>query len=426
MQISHKSSGEVQSSVQGKGAKNVALIQSGTRNRISTTAWHQTASLLTSPDYMVRQAYEEALLTFFTSEVTPASIDKNDPLSDSLGSKLSVEATGFSHAFSAALYVLALSKVLYAPQTVKESPLEALSVIDRSNKDEGRSLQSTDPTACALPVDISAVVQILEVMYERIPIASLLGTVSALLAINKASPRLPSHRKEAVRTLLSRALTRIGTIWGVDSLKFDVSSEYLPTFPAPPGSKPMLFSDTSFVESSDSTAMNMNNVIDSLSGNAKIQKATGLDVKALKAWFGRDWTVQIAVDDSFVGASPFTMADEDVISPSRFNGIADRPMDAAMTTDTNGTVDVDDFRQALGTGTRRVPSSEVNGDVNGSNAATDAAERRSSRRASRKLSQNVKLNSNGGIHGLLDSLKVGVTTEEDPASLEQTKPPYVA
>jgi hypothetical protein len=430
MQVSHKSSGEVQGSVQGKGAKNVALIQSGARNRISTSAWHQTASLLASPDYMVRQAYEEALLTFFTSEVTPVTIDKTDPLSDSLGSKLSVEATGFSHAFSSALYVLVLSKVLYAPQTVKESPLEALSVIDRSNRDQGRTLESNDPTASALPVDVTAVIQILETMYERISIASLLGTVPALLAINNASNRLPAHRKEAVRTLLSRALTKIGTIWGVSSLKYSASSEYLPNFPAPPGSKPLLFADDDVVESSKSSAINMNGVIDSLSSNAKIQKATGLDAKALRAWFGRDWTVQIAVDDSFVGASPFTTGDDDIVTSSRFNGIADRAIDVAQIPEANGVVGVDDFRQALGTGQRRMPSIDANGEVNGySTAASDAAERRSSRRASRKESQGMNFSNSGGIGGLLDSLKVGVTsTEEEEVGLipQQTKPPYVA
>lgn len=440
MQTSHKSSGEVQKSVQGKGtssssSRNVAIIQSGTRNRISTSAWHQTTSLLASPDYMVRQAYAEALLTFFTSEVSPpSSIEKNDPLSDSLGSKLSVEATGFSHAFSAALYVLTLSKVLYAPNTVKDSPLEALPVIDRSNRDEGRSLQLDDPTFAALPIDFSAVIDVLEVMYERIPIASLLGTVPALLAINAASIKLPSHRKEAVRTLLSKAFTRIGSIWEVKQFNFQSSSEYLPSFPSQPGSKPLLFSDSFIAESSSSMAINTGSVIDALSSNAKVQKATGLDAKALKAWFGRDWSVQIAVDDSFIGASPFTMGEEDVTSPSRFSGIPDRvPKREASTSEFNngaatgtGEIGIDDFRQALGT--KRIPSTATsNGDINGIalQDTTTTADRRSSRRASRKISQTIKVNGNGSVGGLLDSMKVGVAEEEN-GTVKATSPPYVA
>lgn len=421
MKTSHKSSGEVQDSSESNQSK--GYFHAGTRNRISTSVFHQTASLLASPDYLIRQAYQETLLTFFNNEVSPTSIENNDPLSDSLGSKLSVEATGFTHSFSAALYVMALSKVLYAPSTVKESPLEALPIIDRSNKDQGRALQSGDATASALPVDYSAAIKILEAMYERIPIASLLGTVPALLSINAASTRLPSHRKEAVQSLLSRALSRIGSIWGVSQIKYTTSSEYLPDFPPPQGSQPLLFSDNATGETSSSTAINTSSVIDYLSGSSKVQAATGLDAKALRSWFGRDWNVQISVDDSFVGASPFTSGDEDGHSSSRFATINERTPRTDMGTmaeDGPDAVGVDDFRQALGT--RSYKSANVNGDAfNGSEPVGITAKR--SRRASRKISQSGQINGTG-IGGLFDSMKVGMTEEENNSKF--TTPPYVA
>lgn len=432
MQTSHQSSGEVQKGVEGKGSKNVALVQAGTRSRISTSAWHQTASLLASPDCLVRQAYEETLLTFFSSEVSPASINESDPMSDSLGSKLSVEATGFTHSFSAALYVLVLSKVLYAPGTVKDSPLEALSTVDRSNKDEGRGLQSNDPTTSALPVDFSAAIKIIEVMYERIPIASLLATVPALLAINADSIRLPSHRKEAVATLLSKALFRIGSIWSVSQFKFNASSEHLPAFPSSSGTNPILFSDDAFVESARSPALNTSSVIESLSSNAKVQSATGLDAKALRNWFGRDWSVQIAVDDSFVGASPFTMAEEEAgggnLPSSRFSSMPDRASrldssSAAGTMSSDVGVGVDDFRQALGSRSYGSKLVNGNGDMNG-NTSSEGAERRASRRASRKISQPIKINGSASVGGLLDSMNVGVA--EEGASVKPTLAPKVA
>jgi len=429
MQTSHKSSGEVHKGVEGKGTQNVSLVQAGTRNRISTSAWHQTVSLLASPDYLVRHAYDEALLTFFSSEISSNSFDDNNPMSDSLGSKLSVEATGFTHSFSAALYVLTISKVLYAPTSVKENPLEALPTIERSNKDEGRGLESNSLTETALPIDFSAAIKILDVMYERIPIASLLGTVPALLAINAASIRLPSHRKDAVQTLLSSALSRIGSIWGVTQFRFNGSSDHLPSFPSQEGVQPQTFSDTTFVESSRSPALNTSSVIDNLSNSAKVQSSTGLDAKVLKNWFGRDWSVQIAVDDSFVGASPFTMAEEEGITSSQFNTIPERSarMDTssisgtAASSDAAGGIGVDDFRQALGTRSYGTKSSNVNGEINGTLASD--AERRSSRRASRKISQPIKTNGNGTIGGLLDSMKVGV--EEEGGSAKPTLAPQV-
>lgn len=429
MQTSHKSSGEVHKGVEAKGPHSVTLVQAGTRSRISTSAWHQTPSLLASPDYLLRHAYEEALFTFFSSEVSPASTGESDPLSDSLGSKLSVEATGFTHSFSAALYVLVLSKILYAPTTVKDSPLEALTTIDRANNDEGRPMQSSEATAAALPIDFSGAIKIIEVMYERIPIASLLGTVPALLAINAGSTRLPSHRKEAVATLLSRALARIGTLWGISQFRFGASSDHLPEFPSQTESQPVLFSDRTFVESSKSPALDMSSVIDSLSNSGKVQSATGLDAKALKAWFGRDWSVQIAVDDSFVGASPFTMADEEAagVSSSRFSSFPERTarLDSASGAGTaSSDVGVDDFRQALGT---RSYGSKANGTLNGDangGAISESLEKKASRRVSRKISQPIKTNGVSSVGGLLDSMKVGVAEEE--ATAKPALPPNVA
>ncbi|UZJ51966.1 hypothetical protein CBS101457_001286 [Exobasidium rhododendri] len=428
MKTSHKSSEEGRKETKEAGAQTgeVHHSQAGTRNQISTSAWHQTASLLASPDYLVRQAYDEALFIFFSSEVGSTSVSGINPLSDSLESKLSVEATGFIHSLSAALYVLTISKVLYAPTSVKDSPLEALPVVARSNKDEGRRLEAGSVTESALPIDFAAAIKLLEVMFEQIPIASLLGLVPALLAINAASSSLPSVRKEAVQILLSTAFSRIGTIWGVAQLQFRVQTSSLPTFPAPSGQSPAIFSESTSAYMDKNTAINASAVVSSLSSSDKIQSVTGLDSKVLQNWFTRDWNVQIAVDDSFVGASPFVSSDEEGINKSnRLVPFSERSK--METSSLNGTtasydarsgVGVDDFRQALGTRSYGSRASNINGDMDGANS-TDT-DKRASRRASRKISQPIKLNgtgNNGSVGGLLDSMKVGVAEENGGVKL---------
>lgn len=421
MDTAQRSSGEVQKGVARKGSDAPAEVQqAGARNRISPSVWHQTTSLLASPDYSVRQSLEEALLAFFATEVEPASLDAGHPVADTLGSKLSVEGTGFTHSLSAAMYVLALSKELHAPTSMLESPLEALPVIDRADKESQDEARNS--TSSSLPTDFSALIQILDSMYERIPVASILGTVPALLALDKASASsLSGPRKDATGTLVQSALNKIGEVCGVSSIQSKVSTS-LPHFPPPANAQPEGFRSAGQRSSSSSkTAVNASSVISSLANSSKLQAATDLDAKALHQWFGRDWSVQIAVDDSFIGASPYKLPDDDAGQGQNGNTSSQRSMapgsnlsaKAALTDPkrVNGKsrTNVDGFRQALSNG---VSSSD--------GAQTSSADKRASRRASRKISQPVKglsdadglakggANGPTSVGGLLDSMRVGL------------------
>lgn len=421
-------------------------VSSGTRSQISPSVLHQTASLLASPDQWVRQSFEEALLAFLISEVQKTTLNEDDPLSDKLGSKLSIEATGFTHSFSAALYVLATSRGLVAPTSHKESPLEALPAIDRSNKESQSS--SENAKAAALPNDIAALVQILDNMVERLPVATILGVVPALLAINKASSSLPEPRKDAANTLIKSALNKIGSVCGISGLQNSISLDRLPIFPPQKGSKTQSLEDAGFGERGSSSFVRSDSVISSLSNSTKLQQATDLDAKALQNWFGRDWSVQIAVDDSYVGASPFKFAEDDSVpvqTSSRFASPAvDREAAApAIVPNSESGVGVNDLRQALGnrsygksdyggtndsTGNGSIAQAESNGHLlpNGANL-----DKRTSRRASRKISQPIKSQAvngvtNSTVGGLLDSMRVGLPEEE--AQTNGQKPmaaPYV-
>lgn len=419
-------------------------VSSGTRSQISPSVLHQTASLLASPDQWVRQSFEEALLAFLVSEVQKTTLNEDDPLSDKLGSKLSIEATGFTHSFSAALYVLTTSQGLLAPSSHKESPLEALPAIDRSNKER----ISENPKQAASPTDIAALVQILDNMVERLPVATILGIVPALLAINKASSSLPEPRQDAANTLVKSALNKIGSVCGISGLQNSISLDKLPNFPPQKGSKTQSFEDAGFGGSRSGSSIRSDSVISSLSNCAKLQQATDLDAKALQNWFGRDWSVQIAVDDSYVGASPFKSAEDDPApgqSSSRFSSPAvDREAAApAIINNSESGVGVNDLRQALGNrsygradyggkaesiGNGSAAQGETNGHLlpNGGNL-----DKRTSRRASRKISQPIKSQAVNGVTsstvgGLLDSMRVGLPEEE--AQTNGQKPmaaPYV-
>lgn len=421
-------------------------VSSGTRSQISPSVLHQTASLLASPDQWVRQSFEEALLAFLVSEVQKTTLNEDDPLSDKLGSKLSIEATGFTHSFSAALYVLTTSRGLVAPTSHKESPLEALPAIDRSNKEKQSSTENAK--AAALPTDIAALVQILDNMVDRLPVATILGVVPALLAINKASPSLPEPRQDAANTLVKSSLNKIGKVCGISGLQNSVFLDKLPSFPPSKGSKTQTLEDAGFGGRGSGNAVRSDSVISSLSNSAKLQQATDLDVKALQNWFGRDWSVQIAVDDSYVGASPFKSAEDDPMpgqSSSRFASPAvDREAAApAIVSNNESGVGVNDLRQALGNrsygksdyggttdsnGNGTLLQSESNGHLlpNGANL-----DKRTSRRASRKISQPIKSQAvngvtNSTVGGLLDSMRVGLPEEE--AQTNGQKPmaaPYV-
>lgn len=497
MNRAHQSSGEVQKGSdgeaigqeKGKAANgDITISAAGHRNRISTSVWHQTASLLASPNHTVRLAYAQALAVFLETEVSSSTLEeRNDPLSDSLGSKLSIEATGFTHSFSAAAYVLALSKTLYSPTTIRESPLEGLTAIDRANADEVSGHASGDITSSALPVDYAGLSLNLSLMYDRIPIAAVLGTVPGLLALDRSiGSRLSeaggiggasAQKRSAARTVVVKAFDKIAEVWDIGTLKSKTRSalahtvaDNLPELPpAPQGltlaPEAVPFSDSSFVgESSSNTTSTVDakTVIDSLSNSTKVQSATGLDSKALQSWFSRDWSVSIAVDDSFVGASPFKLPEEDGALGAAAPTLPMRVVDgsttgsyAQSTTSTSKGVGIDDFREALGNrsygsgkrpgGGVGIPSdlegaqSSSNGGsigLNGS-AGSPMADRRASRRVSRKVSaqQNQSSSSDtsstllpqqqaaksslasplvsngsgqGGLGGLLDSMHVGI------------------
>lgn len=464
MNRAHQSSGEVQKGSdraatdagqeKGKGPNGaISITASGHRNRISTSVWHQTASLLASPNHSVRLAYAQALAQFLETEVSSGSLeDRNDPLSDSLGSKLSIEATGFTHSFSAAAFVLALSKTLYAPTEIHESPLEGLVAIDQANADGGAtSRSSADATSSALPVDYAGLSRNLSLMYDRIPIAAVLGTVPGLLALDRSiGSRLSeaggiggatAQRRSAARTVVVKAFDKIAEVWDVGTLKSKTQSALTHTVAdnlpqLPPSSEGLTlapdavpFSDTSFVgESSSNTTSTVDaaTVVDSLSNSAKVQSATGLDSKALKSWFSRDWSVSIAVDDSFIGASPFKLHEDEGTLGTTASTLPMKIIDGSTTgsayaKSTNSAskgVGVDDFREALGSrsyGSGRRPGGGVgipsefegqtltNGEaagLNGSLTGTSTSDRRASRRVSRKVGA-TQSTSSGGISTLL-------------------------
>lgn len=451
--VAQQSSGAVQQGSTKKQSNGTAVTQTGTRSRISASVFQQTASLLASPDNWVRQSFQEALLAFLATELQPSTLRQGEANADSLGSKLSVEATGFTHAFAAGMYVLAASRVLYAPSTHSESPLEALPIVDRSNKE--RKLDESNSMASGLPSDYAALIRIVEELVDRIPVASILGLVPALLAINKAAASFSAPRQEATLILVKSAFNKIADVCEVSSLRNSVQADLLPPFPPSYSGRPQTFGDSKLAgQSSSSGQLRADSVISSLSGSARLQSATDLDSKALQNWFARDWSVQIAVDDSYVGASPFRSADEDVpISSSRFsspavdrNPIEVSPSKSAMlgaSADTS--IGVDDFRQALGNrnyakgdynslSTRSNGNGNVNGGsgfLNGGNTLPNAngLDKRASRRASRKISQPIKATTNGHptsntVGGLLDSMQVGVA-EEDGEKTNPINAPYV-
>lgn len=228
----HRSSGEVQKAVdngqveKGKGQE-IGLARAGTRNRVTPDVFGPTASLLASSNPTVRLMYEQVLLSFFKIEFRGSSTG-SDLLGGNRGAQVTGEAIGFGHAFSAAAYVLALSKSLYGPKSVRESPLEALPIIDRSNADEGRGL-AADSSTSAVPLDYSALASLLESMLEQVPVPALLATVPMLISLDKtAGNRLvPSssssnsaegQRRLATRAVISRAYSKISSIWGISSL----------------------------------------------------------------------------------------------------------------------------------------------------------------------------------------------------------------
>lgn len=235
MNSAHRSNGEVQKAVDNGSAEKgkasagdgLALARAGTRNRITPDVFAQTAALLASSNATVRLMYEQVLLSYFKTEVNPGGSSGSEFLGGNTGAQLCADAIGFGHSFSAAAYVLALSKTLYGPNSVRESPLEALPIIDRSNADEGRAL-AADSSTSAVPLDYVALASLLEEMLEKTPVPALLATVPMIIALDKnAGSRLVSsasssgaegQRRLATRAVISRAYSKIAQVWGISSL----------------------------------------------------------------------------------------------------------------------------------------------------------------------------------------------------------------
>lgn len=189
--------------------------------------------------------------------------------------------------------------------------------------------------------------------------------------------------------------------------------------------------------------------MDALSRCNKIQSSTSLDEATLKQWFGRDWSVSIAVDDcespsqeqnlawprhpiltplpippllAFIGASPYHEEGQQAAIPAQRTGNPSA-VSLSRADESERGVGVDDLRQALGSRSYASNTNQTSASGASMNSGTD---RRASRRVSRKISGAQASTPNSySVGGLLDSMHVGVP-EEKPMDQQNGGPTLVA
>ncbi|KAK0560173.1 plasma membrane localization protein [Tilletia horrida] len=373
------------------------LGRATSRNRISAGVFHQTTALLAFPNPALRLAYEQALLTFFTDELEPSVTGAGALFAgaNDAGASRDPEALSLAHSLSAGIYTLLLAKALFVPTQIRESPLEGLVAVEATNTDESRGLQA-NPDAAALPTDYAAVADLVEAFVERVPVPAVLALVPMLAALDRnVSSRLEPARKGAARTVLARAFAKLGKTWEVPSLEslaktFPTSAlaqvpEASAVFSAP--RPPTGFNTGGFTENVKSAAfVNVSSVAADLAKSSKLQNAAQADEKALSAWFSRDWSVAVAVSDSFNASAPGQRrptrmerrASVSSITNPRSKLHASHTADGSQGHDGPGDrqVGVDDFREAL---------NATHGAAAGGAGPNGTLKRSTSRRFSRKL-----------------------------------------
>ena len=319
------------------------------RDKIPISTLHSVSGLLSWPSAVARLPFQQTLALFLELEVD--SID----LIHELPSEVSQNADrniGTLHALAASIYVTSLARALFVPDSLKQSPLEALPIVDRTNADVAKPIKP-DAIASANPVDYSAMEQLLTTFTEKVPVLSAFAFVPMLIKLEKDAVNrlktaagskggIEAQRLYAVKHLVAAAYQAIGAKFGVSSIESSaakVSTAYslrpcdktinasltslqamqsvphaemkLPQAPArlSPPDNVYQFRDSSPPSGFDASKLfpviDSKTLVSALASNDTLQRVTGLTSSDLQSWFSRDWNVTIAIDDSFIRASPF-------------------------------------------------------------------------------------------------------------------------
>lgn len=510
------SSGEVHQAVEEQGQTDkqkdkgkdvgpaLGITVAGTRSKIQPDVLEPTTALLASHDAPVRLAEAQLLIAYLEREATGLIASSS-------------EAASLAHGVSAAGYVAAISPNLRQDSSSRhdvesgETPLHAVAALDRLHS-EKRPSEATDPTNAAVPIDYAALAEVFAGLSRpAYSAAGLLAVVPALFAIDRAaasklvpdahSAPIVAHRRRASRLLLAKVWAVIGKEWNISAATkeaesvFSALSDHLPNVPAPHTGLNLPEDIETFPQAglngegsgAASEMFSRSSIVKALSSSERLQEASGLGQETLRAWFERDWSVGIAVDDAAIGASPF--ADDIGPHPRRPSHVAQGSqangsfLAAAPVVAGNGAASarsgVHELRQALtsnqtygssakqstaardggvnqlGKGLPSVAGIALHSSGNGENGADgglastpvpmSAAERRASKRASRgglHLSGHANgttpgalggasaspttATGSGGVGGLLDSLGIASATTVEEESRPALVPPHAA
>ncbi|PWN22546.1 hypothetical protein BCV69DRAFT_311344 [Microstroma glucosiphilum] len=397
---------------------NSGITLAGARARIQPDALQPVTWLLASYDCGVRLAAAHLFIAYL-------KLEAQEP------SAASSEAASLLHGISAAAYICTLSRSLRLPSTgsagALENPLGQLVLVQRANE-SGSMTELRDESEAGVPLDYAALVLLFTLATDRLAGAALLAFVPALLAIDRGAARdlvaegspasLVTQRRHTTRLFLAKVWVAISEKWAVPSVRKEASTvlaalsdEILPTVPEPTRSLtlpeevdlfPDFAEDASAGEGSAaaSPVFDPSRIMKALASSAEVQTNTGMPEEALMRWFGRDWSVAMAIDDSAVGASPYH---DPALENAMGNGHADKATRLTFETAAgNGSADmaangsgqhpigVDDFRQALG-------SKSVHG---GGGAAGGAGRSVRTNRQPLQDSSLSKAGAAGGLQGL--------------------------
>ncbi len=329
-----------------------ASLLGSNRERIPLRVLSGVAGLMAWPSAVARLPFQQTVALFLAHEVDSAGeISSQGPHATRAEADASI---GALHALAASVYVAALSRALFVPETIRSHPLEALPLIDRANADAAKPIKP-DAIASANPIDYAAMEQLLTAFAGKLPVTSAFAFVPMLIklerdaaqrlkVVGKSQGGLEAQRLLAVKRLVAQTYSSLALALSVGSLAasaqkalsslgpLDVSMPQAPARLAPPANV-FQFRDqpppAGFDAASLFPVVDAKSLASALAGSSALQHATGLSASDMQSWFLRDWNVTIAVDDSFIGASPFR---DDVVpesaggaaslSPSRKGSIA--------------------------------------------------------------------------------------------------------
>ncbi|KDN38791.1 hypothetical protein K437DRAFT_259290 [Tilletiaria anomala UBC 951] len=329
--------------------KKAAVAAITNRSKIPLSTLQGIAGLLSWPSAVARLPFEQTLALFLRHEVGAGasflgstSSGTDEPGSVSASSLLtltpadthaSVDASiGTLHALAASTYVTALSRALFVPEKLRQYPLEALVLVERANADVLKPIKP-DAIASANPVDYAAMQALLVDALHALPLPAVLAFVPMLAklepdaaarlgpaALGASFGDLEAQRLVAIKRVVANAYAAIARVFVLPSVeaaaqkalsKLPKSDNFLPDAPprlAPPdnvyqfrkGPLAEGFDPSGLLPVLDAQALSQ-----SIARCELVQRATGLRAVDLQAWLDRDWSVSIAVDDSFIAASPF-------------------------------------------------------------------------------------------------------------------------